>query len=115
MAMEDRPSTRAIGKLADDPRRSLRWIGLVFAILCPTLITWGYFVLAGSYSKGTQQTVYLIAKVIQFGLPAAWTWFALREPLRTSHPTWSGVLMGIAFGLAVTISGMAIFHFALRD
>jgi membrane protease YdiL (CAAX protease family) len=113
--MDAQQSRNAAGTPAIDPYRSLRWAGLVFAIAFPTLITWGYFVFADRYSRGTQQTVYLIAKVIQFAFPAVWTWLALREPLRTSRPTVSGVLMGLAFGVAVAGAGTAIFRFALID
>ncbi len=98
-----------------DPYRSFRWAGLVIAIALPTLITWAYFILAGRYPKETQQTVYLVVKVIQFAFPALWTLFVLREPLRTARPTASGLLLGVAFGVAVTAAGMALFEFVLRD
>jgi membrane protease YdiL (CAAX protease family) len=113
--MDDHNREISAGVSPSDPYRSLRWGGLAFAIAFPTLITWGYFVLAGRYSTGTQQTVYLIVKVIQFTFPAAWTWLALREPLRTSRPTASGMLLGIAFSVVVVSAGMALFEFALRD
>src|SRR4051794_8652736 len=98
-----------------DPYRSLRWAGLVFAIAFPTIVTWGYFVLADRYAQGTQQSVYLILKVIQFAFPALWTWIALRERLRTSRPTASGVLMGLLFGVIIAGLATAIFSFFLRD
>jgi uncharacterized protein len=88
---------------------------VIFAILFPTLITWGYFVQAGQYSKGVQQTVYLIVKVVQFAFPAVWTLLALREPLRTSRPTASGLLLGAAFSAVVVATGMVVFQFLLRD
>ena len=83
--------------LSADPLRSRRIAGLFFAYLFPTLITWCYFVLAGRYPMGTQQTVFLIVKIIQFAFPAAWTFLALREPLRTTQancprrPAWCRV------------------------
>lgn len=98
-----------------NPRRSLRWSGLVFAIAFPTILTWAYFVFAGRYSSGTQQSVYLIAKIVQFSFPAVWTLFVLREPLRTARPTASGILLGIVFGISVVATGMAVFDFVLRD
>ncbi len=112
--MNSETSKQATGMLPADPYQSLRWVGLVFATAFPTIITWGYFIFAGRYSTGTQQTIYLIAKVIQFAFPAIWTFFALREPLRTSRPTASGVLMGLAFGVFVSGAGMVVFEFALR-
>jgi CAAX protease family protein len=103
---------------AAQPRKSsssLRWAGLAFAIAFPTLFTWVYFVFAGRYSTGTQQTVYLIAKIVQFSFPAVWAYFVLREPLRTARPTASGLFYGIAFSVAVVAAGMALFEFVLRD
>ena len=109
------PLVDAPSSPAGDPRRPLRWAGLIFAIGFPTLITWAYFVLAGRYTTGVQQTVYLTVKVIQFAFPAVWTLLALREPLRTSRPTMSGLLMGAVFSVAVVGAGMIVFQFALRN
>jgi membrane protease YdiL (CAAX protease family) len=92
-----------------------RWSGLVFAMLFPALITWGYFVLAGRYSTSTQQSVYLIVKIVQFAFPAVWTCFILREPLRTSGPTVSGLLLGIAFGAVISGLGIIVFSWFLQD
>lgn len=99
----------------DAHRRTLRTIGVAFAIVFPTLVTWVYFILSSRYSMGTQQSVYLTAKVIQFAFPAVWTWFALHEPLRTDRPTISGQLLGVAFGVAISAAGLAVFESFLRD
>ncbi len=98
-----------------DNRRALRTMGVVFAAFFPTLVTWAYFVLAGRYSTGVQQSVYLVAKIIQFSFPAIWTCFALREALHTARPTAGGQLLGLAFGIAVAAAGVAVFHLVLRD
>ena len=37
---------------------TLRWVGVIFALVFPTIITWGYFVCAGRYSTGAQQAIY---------------------------------------------------------
>jgi CAAX protease family protein len=103
------------GATAVDPFRSRRIAGLIFAYLFPVFITWCYFVLAGRYPMRTQQTVYLVVKIIQFAFPAAWTIFALREPLRTSRPTAGGVLLGAAFAAVVVSGGLLIFNSALHD
>jgi membrane protease YdiL (CAAX protease family) len=100
--------------LSVDPFRSRRIVGLIFAYLFPTIITWCYFVLAGRYPMGTQQTVFLVVKIVQFALPAAWTFFALREPLRTSKPTVSGVMIGAAFAASVVGAGLVVFKTALQ-
>lgn len=97
------------------PRRKLRWCGVIFAIVFPSLVTWGYFVLAGRYSMGGQQIIYLAAKIIQFAFPAVWTLLALRESLRTARPTVSGLLLGALFSVAVVTAGMALFKLVLRD
>jgi hypothetical protein len=81
----------------------------------PAVITWGYFVLAARYSTTVQQTIYLIVKVIQFGFPVVWTGLVLRESLRTSRPTASGLGIGIAFGAGISCVGVAIFSWFLRD
>jgi membrane protease YdiL (CAAX protease family) len=83
-------------------------------MLFPALITWGYFVLAERFATGTQQTIYLVVKIIQFAFPAVWTYFALREPLRTSRPTASGVVMGTVFGAVVAGAGIVVFNAFLR-
>ncbi len=99
----------------DNDHRRLRTIGVVFAALFPTLVTWAYFVLASRCATGVQQSVYLVAKIIQFSFPAVWTWFALREALRTARPTVRGQLLGIAFGVAVSAAGVTVFYLFLRD
>ncbi len=96
------------------PYNARRWGGLVFAMLFPAFITWGYFVLAERFATGTQQKIYLIVKIIQFAFPAVWTYFALHEPLRTRQPTLKGVLMGIAFGCVVAGAGIVVFNAYLR-
>lgn len=95
--------------------RRLCLVGLGFAVLFPTIITWLYFVAADSYSTGIKQSVYLAVKIIQFAFPAVWTYFALREPLRTGRPTVTGFLMGTVFGVVVAGTGVVIFHLFLRE
>lgn len=100
---------------AADSNRALRWAGIAFAIAFPSIITWGYFVAAARYSTGTQQTIYLIVKVIQFGFPAVWTALVLRESHRTSRPTPSGLMLGLVFGAAISGLGGAVFNWFLYD
>jgi membrane protease YdiL (CAAX protease family) len=100
---------------AADPNRALRWAGIAFAIAFPSIITWGYFVAAARYSTATQQTIYLIVKIIQFGFPAVWTALVLRESLRTSQPSASGLLLGVVFGAAISGLGVAVFNLFLYD
>lgn len=100
---------------SDGPRRTLRWIGVVFALVFPTLITWAYFVLADRYSTGVQQATYLAVKTIQFTFPILWVWFMLREPLRVGRPNAQGLLLGAVFSVLVVGAGWLLFDRVLRD
>jgi hypothetical protein len=60
---------------------ALRWFGVIFALMFPSIITWGYFVFAARYSGTVQQATYLSVKVIQFAFPLVWVWTVLRVPL----------------------------------
>jgi uncharacterized protein len=96
------------------PRRGLVLFGVLFALLYPSIITWGYFDFSERYLTGVQQAIYLVVKVIQFAFPAAWVWFVLREPLRTGKPSAAGLLLGAAFSIAVVGAGWLLFDFVLR-
>jgi membrane protease YdiL (CAAX protease family) len=96
------------------PHQRLRWSGVLFALVFPTVITWGYFVLAGRYSTHAQQATYLVVKSIQFAFPLVWVYFVLREPLRTGQPTTQGLVLGAAFGLLVVVAGWLLFDRVLR-
>jgi membrane protease YdiL (CAAX protease family) len=97
------------------PPRTLLWSGVLFALVFPTIITWGYFVFAGRYSSGAQQATYLIVKGIQFAFPIVWVWFVLRGPLRTGPATVHGLLLGAAFSFVVVGAGWVLFDRLLRD
>ena len=96
-------------------QRLLRWSGVLFAMIFPSIVTWIYFVSAGQLSAGLQQAIYLAVKVIQFTFPVAWVAFILREPLRTGQATVRGVLTGVAFGCLVAGAGIALFETVLRE
>jgi membrane protease YdiL (CAAX protease family) len=97
------------------PRRDFRWFGVLFAIVFPTLITWGYFVYAARYATGIQQATYLVVKCIQFAFPLVWVWAVLREPVRCGRPDFRGLVWGAAFGGLVVAAGWQLFHFVIRD
>ncbi len=108
--------SNALGKdQSNAQHRRLRWAGVVFALVFPTVITWAYFVLAGRYSTGAQQATYLVVKAIQFAFPLVWVWFVLREPLRSGPPAARGLAIGAAFGLLVVGAGWLLFDGVLRD
>jgi membrane protease YdiL (CAAX protease family) len=97
------------------PSSRLRWGGVVFALVFPTIITWAYFVLAGRYSTAVQQTTYLVVKSIQFAFPLVWVAFVLREPLRTGRLATPGLALGAAFSVIVVGAGWLLFDRVLRD
>lgn len=94
---------------------ALRWFGVIFALVFPSIITWGYFVLAASYSGAVQQATYLSVKIIQFAFPLVWVWAVLREPLRLRRAGPGGLLMGAAFSAVVVAAGWLVFEFLLRQ
>jgi len=110
----DSDQAPAIGPISRD-RRALVWGGVLFAMIFPAIITWCYFVLAGRYSPGVQQGVYLTVKIIQFAFPLVWVFFVLREPLRTGRLTAEGLLLGAAFGIVVVGAGWLLFDRVLRN
>jgi membrane protease YdiL (CAAX protease family) len=113
--MQNRRDSDSVAAPNRGRNRALAWAGVVFAIAFPSIITWGYFVVAARYSTATQQTVYLIVKIIQFGFPVVWTALVLRESLRTSRPTARGLMLGLAFGAGISGLGVVVFNLFLRD
>lgn len=82
---------------------------LVAGMLYPTVLTWAYFVALAERPAGLQQSVYLVGKLLQFGLPAVWVVAIRREPLRWSWPTGSGLGIGLGFGAAVLAAMLGIY------
>jgi membrane protease YdiL (CAAX protease family) len=113
MNSDARPSSEF--KASNVPNRRLLWGGVVFAIVYPSIITWGYFVLAGRYASGVQQTTYLVVKTIQFAFPILWVWFVLREPLRVGRASTNGLMVGAAFSALVVGAGWLLFDFVFRE
>jgi membrane protease YdiL (CAAX protease family) len=113
--MTIRESASVAGNESIATNRKLLWSGVLFGLVYPTIITWGYFVLAGTYSTGVQQSVYLVVKIFQFAFPLLWVWLVLREPLRTGRATVQGLALGAIFSIAVIGAGWMLFDFRLRD
>jgi uncharacterized protein len=93
----------------------LSWLGIAVGLALPSVITWGYFVLAAQYSQGTQQAVYLGVKVFQFAFPLLWVCFVLREWAAPRRPSSRGLLLGAGFSIVVVAAGWILFAGALRD
>lgn len=112
--MSNKESTSPI---AHSPRSMgvLQWGGVLFALIYPTIITFGYFVLAREQSTRFQQSVFLIVKVIQFAFPAIWVTLVLREPLRTGRASSKGLALGAGFSALVVGAGWVLFTFLLSD
>ncbi|HEY2412175.1 MAG TPA: CPBP family glutamic-type intramembrane protease, partial [Pirellulaceae bacterium] len=92
------------------PRRSLTWLGVVFALVFPSVVTWAYFVLAASSSKAVQGITFGALKAGQFLFPIVWTLVVLRERPRWARPRLSGLGAGIVFALAVILGGWLVYR-----
>jgi membrane protease YdiL (CAAX protease family) len=108
----DNPSWRDNSRLH---RGGLRWGGVVFALVFPTIITWVYFVWAGRFSTSVQQSMYVVVKTAQFAFPLLWVLLVLREPPRTNRPNAQGLALGAVFSLIVVAAGWILFDHVLRD
>jgi CAAX protease family protein len=107
----------------DDPTiGSTPWspAALAFGLGFPSLLTLLYFVGLAGAPQLAQQGVYLVGKTLQFGLPLAWFLRRTRRPgslappigrgWRLAWPGGRGALLGGAFGLAVLVAGLALYH-----
>ena len=97
MSSENRATSASNSPIAKNSK--LRWAGVLFALVFPSIITWAYFVLAGRYSTGAQQATFSVVKFVQFAFPLVWVWLVLREPLRTGKVSAQGLLLGAAFSV----------------
>jgi uncharacterized protein len=114
-AMVPRNSASVAGNRAIVTNRKLVWGGVLFALVYPTIITWGYFVLASTYSTGIQQSIYLAVKIFQFTFPLLWVLLVLKQPLRTGRGTVHGLALGALFSVVAVGAGWLLFKFWLRD
>lgn len=108
-------NSSAAGNVTTAPNHKLKWAGVLFALVYPLMITWGYFVLAERYSSAVQQSVFLTVKIVQFVFPIAWVWLVLREPLRTGRASTKGIALGALFSFLVVGAGWLLFHLLLRN
>ena len=88
--------------------------GLLFAIVCPTLLTFVYFNLLQEMAPAIQQGVYGAGKLLQFGFPAFCFFVLLRGKQTFSLPSRQSVLLGSAFGIVVALVMLVIYWLALR-
>ena len=91
-------------------RRQAEITALVFAMAFPSVLTWVYFVALAGQPAGLQQGTYSIGKTIQFGFPLAWALaFERWRPVRPKKLS-AGLLFGLAFGVLIAGTTLALFH-----
>lgn len=95
-------------------RRTSTLVAVAAAMFYPTLLTWIYFVVLHQQASSTQQTVFGIGKLIQFAFPAFWVLAILREKPKFSRPHRVGLVWGTAFGAAVLVLMVALYHVAFK-
>ena len=89
---------------------------MLFALVFPTIITWGYFVLAARYSTGAQQATYLIVKIIQFAFPLVWVWLVLARAAANAAAERAAVCYWAPRSASSVVgAGWLLFDFVLRD
>ena len=96
-------------------RRTAAWLGAVFALVFPTIVTWAYFFRDAGADQGVQQAVMATLKVLQFAFPAVWACFVLRQRLEWRRPSTQGVVTGLLFGLAAAAAGWIVFRYVLES
>ena len=94
-------------------RRRADWLGVAFALVFPTIVTWAYFFRAAGADQSVQQAVMATLKVLQFAFPIAWVSLILRERIAWRRPSAQGVVMGLLFGLAVAVAGWCVYRYVL--
>jgi membrane protease YdiL (CAAX protease family) len=90
------------------------WTAVIFALLFPTVLTGTYFVLLSELPTGVQQAVYGAGKLVQFGFPLCFVLFVLGRQPRWHRPVTRGTGVGIAFGLAVMLAALLLYHSWLK-
>jgi CAAX protease family protein len=95
-------------------------IGLLFALVFPTLSAWAYFQLFAEPAEGgsgnpAMQAAWVTGKAIQFAFPLFWIWVIDRQTVCPSKPTLRGLRLGLGFGLLVGCAGLTLYYGVLRD
>ena len=76
----------------------------------PSVVTLTYFVWAEQFPASVQQAIYAIAKVVQFGFPACWVWFVLKQRPKWHQPITKGLTIALLFGLAVAAAMLLLYY-----
>ncbi len=88
-------------------------VAVVFTLLFPASLTLAYFTLLADASTATQVLAYGSLKLIQFGFPLFWVLTIQRRRLRLHGPESTGLLAGVAFGVAVLAAMWALYSYVL--
>ncbi len=91
------------------------WAAVLFAIALPTFVTLAYFVWSEGLMPGVRQVIYSGAKVLQFVFPVCWVWLVQKQRLQVWPPSARGILLGLAFGVAVLAAAMGLYHGWLKS
>lgn len=95
------------------PSRDVELCAIAAAIVFPTFATWLYFTWLGGHPAS--RVAFAITKILQFAFPVVWVaWFARLRGFSIPWPCGRDLLAGAAFGLAVSVSGLAIYYGFLR-
>jgi membrane protease YdiL (CAAX protease family) len=96
-------------------------IGLMFALVFPTVSSWGYFeFFAGREStiagaNRSTQAAWIMGKLIQFAFPLLWVWLVEKDSVRPSKPTFAGLRLGLGFGILVFWTMVIVYVGFLRQ
>ena len=96
--------------IQSEPARGSSYWLLAVALALPTVVTWLYFVALADQASMWQQAAYAVGKGVQFALPVVWVWLVLRERFAITRPGLKGVLVGVAFGLAVMAAMAGLYY-----
>lgn len=83
---------------------------VVFALVFPSVATWGYFIGLAPAGTTAQQASMVVGKIIQFAFPLVWLFLIRRQPFPLSlRPR--GVVEGLGSGLLFLAVILAGYHF----
>ncbi len=94
-------------------RRSLLVAALVFGMVLPTVVTYGYFIVLApdkDAQNPLQQVAFGTGKAIQFLLPLLAVFVIERHWPRLERPRFEGILLGAGFGLLVTAALFGLYY-----
>ena len=107
-------ATATMNELPRTPSRRADLLAVTFAVVLPSLVTLIYFVLLADAAPVIQHAAWIVTKTVQFGFPLFWVLAMQRQRIRLHWPSKKGLLEGLAFGLVVLVSMMALYHGWLR-